>query len=391
VLIFPSTKEYIPGLDGLRALAVVLVMAYHVGILSDGWIGVQIFFVLSGFLITRILLVTKQQANFFWPFLANFYARRSLRIFPLYYLYIGFFLLAQITTGSFPEITRWLPWLLLYGYNFVIPIYGFWIEPSTITTHLWSLCVEEQYYLLYPPLLFFLPLKGLKRALLGLIFTGPLFRWIAMAIIASIPGREDLDIGQGVYHLSTSHFDAFALGGLLSLNPGIFASSTWLGLFCSTSSLLVLLGYLRNIWYPEPSRYLFSFGYQCAEMYLWKPIWSYSLINFWALSLIALIITQKGQVKRRITRIFEFRPFIELGKVSYGMYIYHFCLFTGYVQLARKIGGDWGILLFFPMYVLTVYCIASASFELVERRFLRLKKYFELGSEAKRRATNLQQ
>ena len=147
-----AQRDYFPALDGLRGVACVLVVVYHLfpffnQYLFFGWMAMDIFFVLSGFLITDILMKTFGQKNY----LRNFYARRLLRVFPLYYttLILFFFILPGI--GRLPVSLDYLIqnqlyfWLFLQNWLLIF-------KPGTsdALNHLWSMAVEEQFYLLWP-------------------------------------------------------------------------------------------------------------------------------------------------------------------------------------------------------------------------------------------------
>src|SRR5580700_9993704 len=174
----------IPQLDALRGLAVLLVLlhntniypSWHLGFISDnGWMGVDLFFVLSGFLITGILLDTKQSAEYF----KNFYARRCLRIWPLYYSALLFMFvilpLLRPTEAAAIFAPRSSPWWAypLYLQNFLVPI------PSKATGLLgvtWPLAVEEQFYLCWPLAVRFCTESQLRRITLGVICLSPVLR-----------------------------------------------------------------------------------------------------------------------------------------------------------------------------------------------------------------------
>ena len=171
------SSRYVPALDGLRALACVAVIACHAnyyygGIFASGridglvsavfrwgWVGVHLFFVLSGFLITGILWDTKRCEGFF----RNFYARRTLRIMPLYFGYLSF---AVVIGRLFSSHFAWIhlddfKWLASFTYNFHVGVTGRHIEGFA---HFWSLAVEEQFYLIWPLVIWALH----RRALMGL-------------------------------------------------------------------------------------------------------------------------------------------------------------------------------------------------------------------------------
>jgi peptidoglycan/LPS O-acetylase OafA/YrhL len=160
------TKDHVPGLDALRGLAVLLILWTHVppailgtpidllkGVVQPGYLGVDLFFVLSGFLITRILLVDKDRGR---P-LRWFLLRRVLRIFPIYYLVVAAVWL--IRPG--PE----LPWCALYASNFYFPFH----PQETMLRHSWSLAVEEHFYLLWPLAVYLLPTRKAAFAAVGLL------------------------------------------------------------------------------------------------------------------------------------------------------------------------------------------------------------------------------
>src|ERR1700744_1968541 len=128
---------HIKSLDGIRAISVLTVVLFHLGLAPFGWIGVQVFFVLSGYLITGILMRAKAEASI--EYFGRFYWRRSLRIFPVYFVFLGF---AAFWFASFRD--DW-PWLVTYTADFA-RLRG--TDISAPFVHLWSLAVEEQFYLI---------------------------------------------------------------------------------------------------------------------------------------------------------------------------------------------------------------------------------------------------
>src|SRR5262249_35847842 len=133
--------------DGIRALAILAVMLHHLGVFPEGWLGVNLFFTLSGFLITGILLEAKEKSPA-RAYFGNFIARRALRIFPAYYLLL--FLIYTIEIMRHGEMSVWwacLPLLLTYTSNFASQA-GVTLPVQAV--HTWSLAIEEQFYLLWP-------------------------------------------------------------------------------------------------------------------------------------------------------------------------------------------------------------------------------------------------
>ncbi len=219
-----GSKRYVPELDGLRAIAIGMVMLYHcwrysgpdaVGraissFTSTGWAGVDVFFVVSGFLITGILLDSRNKPH---PW-RTFYARRSLRIFPLYYLVTTVLLISALVVIYFDLPVRdanidnidgiW--WNYLYLTNFGRAFYGVDAVPFDIS---WSLAVEEQYYLVYPFIVHAVSQRRLKHILVGSVVGAALCRWGSFVVFDGewIPA----------YVLPFCRMDQLALGGLACL------------------------------------------------------------------------------------------------------------------------------------------------------------------------------
>ena len=183
---------YSPALDGLRAVAVVSVMLFHLDAFALGWAGVPLFFVLSGYLITSILLTHREQS--LGSYLGDFYWRRTMRIFPLYYAYLA--------VNAVACLAKALPlvgygWFLTYLANYLIGVdYGRpgdgWVD------HLWSLAVEEQFYLIWPAVVFFLA-GSLRGITIVLILAAPVVRALTLKLtgnpyltIVTLPGCMDM-------------------------------------------------------------------------------------------------------------------------------------------------------------------------------------------------------
>jgi peptidoglycan/LPS O-acetylase OafA/YrhL len=164
---------YIRGFDGLRAIAAFAVIGFHLQLagFSLGWAGVYLFFVLSGFLITRILIAAKDKSLYF----ATFWTHRAIRIFPIYYLlFVSIFILAH--TLAWPT-SDW-PWFALYVQNFKLATSSFAMN-FPLMQHTWTLACEEQFYWLWPIAVYFMPRRVLLCFAIGLLFVGLLSRVIA--------------------------------------------------------------------------------------------------------------------------------------------------------------------------------------------------------------------
>ena len=178
--------RYVKSLDGIRGVGAVGVIAAHYGYLQCGWVVVQFFFVLSGYLITSILLAEKEHP--FRQYLGHFYWRRILRIFPVYFgflLICGIFYLLLKQPREFLQV---LPSLLTYTYNFYLVPPG--RSLSGIFPHLWSLSVEEQFYLLWPLLIFALTPRGARWMVVAILISIPLLRTLFVIAGALLRGRS---------------------------------------------------------------------------------------------------------------------------------------------------------------------------------------------------------
>src|ERR1035438_3416002 len=180
-----SAAGYVPQLDGLRGIAILAVLLYHLGgrfpalhvefATIYGFAGVDLFFVISGFLITGILLDSVGSEHYF----RNFYVRRMLRIWPLYFALLAFvFILLPMVVPAlrgriFAQCHPWQSYLV-FAQNFFVRDFG--IGPVGVT---WSLAIEEQFYLVWPLLLFLLPRKVLPAFLIGIVLLSPVVRAVA--------------------------------------------------------------------------------------------------------------------------------------------------------------------------------------------------------------------
>ena len=359
------------GLTTFRAFAFFAVFLFHVGILKVGYLGVQAFFVLSGFLLTPILLEMKASLPA-KDFFMHFYGRRALRIFPLYYFYLtlvallAYFMISQPGYSSVAAIDRFLaqlPWSATFTYNFFHATR--YAQETLLVSHFWSLAVEEQFYLVWPLAIFVIPQKHFKTFLVVVGISGLLLR----ALLAIISLNHLMPIlhpqtDHIIYILPFSHFDAFATGGLFALYmKGRSSLSVWLFIFA------VLATGLMTVWVSSGSIPWSSFGYPHFMKEAYQYIWGYTLMNL--LFAYILVCVRDRQF---LPAIFENPVLHYLGKVSFGMYVYHFPVI-------------WAIGLFpiegIPKYILILIAfiatiiISIASYELMEKRLLNLKeKYF---------------
>jgi peptidoglycan/LPS O-acetylase OafA/YrhL len=371
----------IRGLDGLRAIAFLLVFFFHAAVLKCGWLGVQLFFVLSGFLITRILVDSAGKVGR-REYFVRFYGRRALRIFPLYFLYIlcvGFVCALLVNYGGYREVKtitnfiQQLPYALTYTYNFFHASSAFVRTP--LVTHFWSLSIEEQFYLLWPAVLFFTP----KRKHLGLfalaVAVGPVLRAVtALAFKHHLIPFQGNDLHVTIYVLSPSHLDAFAMGALMTQWRVPKARLQWLIL----AFLLPVVGFATAAGGPSPVP-LSSLGYPMGLAGAFKSIWGYTAWNYFFGLTIYCIARNELSV-----RALEWRPLEYLGKISYGLYVYHFgvlgILQTAARHMKTKTEWDLELLVILPALAISIV-IAAASYRFIEKPALKLKDVlFPMGS-----------
>jgi peptidoglycan/LPS O-acetylase OafA/YrhL len=383
-------RAHLPALDGLRGLAVLAVIFFHIHLIGEEryvyggipgvvirscWCGVDLFFVLSGFLITGILLDGKGAPHYF----RNFYARRALRILPLYYglLAVVFLvgpLFRALSTPRFEALAQNQLPLWLYTCNLsVARVNDFnfgaeWIEFN----HFWSLAIEEQFYLLWPAVVLLCGRRTLAVVCVTLIGTALLLRgafiWHGFA--------WHVDHTWTVYALTPCRWDGLALGGLLALAyraPGWWKRLAWPAGIAAIASFLVLAAlaaYENGI--GVESWIVQVFGYSLLALF------------FGALLILAVNAPGSGIAGRAwchpVLRFF--------GKYSYGLYVVHPTVMEQLTRIlpldalarwsgAPALGGGVFALASLGLSV----ALAWLSWHLYEKHFLKLKALFETRSE----------
>lgn len=363
----------IPGLDGLRAIAFLLVFAFHTNYLQMGWTGVTLFFVLSGFLITGILLDMKEGLTT-GQYFVKFYGRRFLRIFPLYYFYLILITLLAIWLISIPFRPNYMQIVLDQIWYAVFYVYDFFFgtaafQKSYFLDHFWSLSVEEQFYIFWPLLLLLIPKKYLKQLFILFIALGPLSRLALFFFHGSGILRFLADSpAHFIYPLPFSHIDAFALGAYISR----FSIPRAKQQFLLLAGLIPVVGLVSEYMATGEMGDLSAFGYPLHIPEAYKFIWAYSLLNYF-FAVVIYGVAREGW----FTRFLEWRPLRYLGKISYGLYVYHFPI----IWFAGRI-SDLGIEppLLQPLSaliaLLATILVASLSFHVLERPITNLKDRF---------------
>jgi peptidoglycan/LPS O-acetylase OafA/YrhL len=346
-------RKQLPGLDGLRALSVMAVILFHQYVFEFGWMGVQVFFVISGYLISRLLNRARDQE--LGSYLRGFYGRRALRIFPLYYTVLAGLAVIAFSSQREATLRQSLPYAATYTYNFwyATGASGY----SYLITHFWTLCVEEQFYLVWPFVIFFCPERHLKRLFLGLVALGPVIR-LVLASLISRPGATHLDDWHvAMQVLTPTHVDAFAMGALFSFLPSP-PSRRWLAAgaaaFFGAGAILVVTQHLP----------LSSLGFPMGMGPGHAFVWAYTLLNLCS-ALLIVAVTRR----QLLPRFFEAPPLVYLGKISYGLYAIHYPV-QGFVDRVLP-HGPFRVRL--GLQCLLTLALASASYHLWEARFLGLK------------------
>jgi peptidoglycan/LPS O-acetylase OafA/YrhL len=357
----PPNRSYYPALDGLRGVASLLVVIYHnfdfiKNYFFFGWLGLDIFFVLSGFLITDILLNTVGKKNY----LRNFYVRRVLRVFPLYYLGLVFFLIILPRIPNIPiRIDYFVDnqvWLWTYLENW---LYIFKPSNQDALNHLWSLAVEEQFYLIWPLIILLLrkPKYILIFISLVLLFTVGLRYWVWVNQFEKL----------AYYNLYTfTRIDGICIGVMVACLQKI--NLKFLGK--NTALIVFIFAGLNFLFYFFNKKYNFSFPYLAIVGYT-----TFAMI----FGLLIYDIVNGGT--KFITTIFNIAPLKLIGRISYGCYIIHWPLYLLIgPSLARWSTKNLPFISshFFASATATIlaYIIGYLSYRYFEMRFLVLKKHF---------------
>lgn len=354
-------------LDGLRGIAVGFVVLFHFGLFPPGWVGVQLFFVLSGYLISDILLHEKEKP--LPSYLGRFYWRRTLRIFPLYFFYLIAMAVLFACAGWPVSLKADWPYLVTYTTNFGR------LRPSDVGepfTHLWSLAIEEQFYMLWPLVVYFCSLKQLKRIILGVILLGPVVRATLYLALQGSVNNDEL-LGRIIYVLPSSQFDAFAFGTAVAAwkLQGLKNSGKFLAVIGLTTGGLGIAVILHQH-FAYRAAFKGSLGYQ---MYLLPGggfIWAYSLLD-----LLSAALTIGAIQKLPSLRILRNKALCRIGVISYGIYVYHVPVLFGLKQLFGNFVESNGCISF-VVYVGVVLLVAELSFRLLEKPILALRN---LGKE----------
>lgn len=367
--------RHIPALDGIRGLAILGVMGTHLflgtrsslltravaGVLDFGAHGVDLFFVLSGFLITGILYESQNDRGFF----RKFYARRALRIFPLYYGVLALFAVWALVRGI--SFHGELLSLALYLQNtslIAMPISLYSLLPALPLVHFWTLAVEEQFYLVWPLVVFY---AGKRKRVLAL----------CCFFIVFCPALRLLGASHGIdyYHRHISTIfraDALLMGGALAMllrgrmHDRVLRAATW------TFWIALTVGVLPEAMEPHLPVAL------AAHLVPWRIAFDDTALATASAALLAMSL-RPGVAKTA----FNNSVMRWIGRYSYGIYVIHYILFA-WLQVPLRVvmghftGSKGAIVVLTGLLVGALSMVlAYASYHLFEVRFLHLKKHFD--------------
>ena len=385
----PANNSYFPALDGLRAVAFLMVFALHYLSaylpVSFGWAGVDVFFVLSGFLITGILYDTRDA-----PFrFHNFYLRRTMRIFPLYY---GVFLLLALfyPLCHWQWNWGWLAWPAYLG-NFAVffrsavssvpgSVAGAELVSTTFPKlwlnlgHFWTLCVEEQFYLFWPLAVF--AIKDRRKLIyfcIPFLILCPLLRIYADHFLPTFALQAD-----ALNYATVFHLDALLLGAVIALvrrGPAAKYLPTIARSVLTIIAVVVVLWLLLN-----PAARHTPPGY---VMPLWRLNAKVNIADLISAGIIIMALEYRSITFRLLNQA----PLRWLGRISYGAYVFHAIPHLWFLHLLQPYFRDPGLPTAALAFVFTLV-LSSASFRYFETPFIRLKDRYTKRSAVSSRSAS---
>ncbi len=348
--------EYLPKLDALRAIAALMVLCTHylieVGTVrfDYGGYGVQIFFVISGFLITTILLSQKEKVHVAkQKLIGSFIIKRSIRLFPIYFLVLVV-LFALSYAGNLwicdkgDEI-----YYFTYTQNFLFFVKG-WQSP--LLNHTWSLAVEEQFYLIWPFLLLLIPRRSEFYVLLTVFLIG---------VASRIYFHEYYDVSGTVKGMTAIHFETLGAGAILA----------WV----HYNRKEAILYHIRH-WAPL----LFILGLLGSAVMAYLGIYdAYAMPTFILIMAAALVFLCADQRKFFLDPLLNLTVLQRIGRMSYGVYLYHKLIpfFVSYLIVNAGYEMPDPPVLLFVIYTSVALTVAALSWKFIERPLLRVKDRFD--------------
>lgn len=347
-MITKKDRVHYPGLDVLRGIAIILVMLYHyVPSFRLGWIGVDLFFVLSGFLITSILLRHRGRKDFF----TGFFMRRGLRILPLYLLVVGAFYLAlpyvfdTKEAGSvYNYYSQHQVWFWTFLQNWLFIFRG--TPPEPYLEHLWSLGVEEQFYLLWPLLIFLIPqTSSLKKAMWVIFLMALLLRCLGWYF----PPGHDFN-----YYSTLTRCDGLAAGSLLAVMQaeGRKPHQLLVNVSGIAFTLLALTAFVLPGGWEHDNALMATVGYSILALFFSLLCW------------------------RALHKASQGYGLAHIGRISYGLYMFHLPVFLVTGALLNRwmpAAGSMHTAMLVISSTAITFIAATMSYYLIELPILRLR------------------
>jgi peptidoglycan/LPS O-acetylase OafA/YrhL len=358
----PSANYY-SAIDGLRAIAVMSVFLFHLKVpgFEWGWSGVQMFFVISGFLITGILIDSIHHPHYF----RNFYIRRSLRIFPIYYLTLFALLIYGLVRGV--DVSwQYFPYFLTYTQNYIQPLLFYQVGYWSSLPHTWSLAVEEQFYLMWPLIIYLAKPQRAKFICVFFIVGAVMWRIITRNTYASFSVQTTWVMMNAI----PSYVDTLSIGAMITfghraLSKKALQTIAYVGIVCG-GLLAFVLPRLMNLSVP------WQFW---IEHYFVYYLGNSALGGFYG-GLLILALTNAPI----ISHILNFKWLRAIGRISYGIYLYHMLIYllsanifqsftNRFPEPIKSISHDLAV-------VAITLCVAFLSWRFIEHPINELKDKF---------------
>ena len=373
---------YQPAFDGLRAIAVLLVMGFHVGVVAlvvnvpGGWLGVDVFFVLSGYLITTLLLRERERRG--RVNLPNFYARRTLRLAPLVTVLVAGALVLH-ETGAAPRLG-----VTPLGAVSILAYFSNWVfirhlSALGILAHCWSLSIEEQFYLVWPALLLVAGAALSQRrrlALAGLVTCGI----VAMTLyrrhvwLAALGWNRHNPFAYGLLRPHRYHVWAYLFASTFTRPDGLLFGCL-LALLLSgtrvpTRTVRVAVGVIGVGAFLAGGVLIYRAGSSPYPNFV--PLWGLTLLNCCTTLVVAHLVLSP---RAGLARLLSVRPLTWVGRRAYGIYLLHPIVLAAITEYGHLLG--WGG---FTVALIATLALAGASYRWFEQPFLRRKARFSADS-----------
>lgn len=350
-------ESKLKGLDTLRAIASLVVVWGHIELLKErnnidapsywgpnGQFAVVLFFVLSGFLITYLIVKEKEKYNDFS--FKKFYVRRALRIWPLYYLIL---IISYLFFSNHDASIRTIILNLLTFSNIPPALKSSW-EGSP---HIWSIGVEEQFYLFWPLIIYYVPKRMMNTFMILFIIIYTILFPHGINKINTLTINNEVLYSFTLALFSKTKFNCMAMGGVIGYNLAV--NSKWLSFFYKNKFIVVLSFIIAfGVWFSN-----YRFGVFSYEVYA----------ILFAIMILGVVKNEFFNIDNRIT--------IFLGKISYGIYMYHWMVLLLVISILPKNMEYYNFYIYAIGIGLTIL-ISWISYSTYERYFLDLKKRFEV-------------